>query len=1742
MPHLRHALLALALLASLAAATEETPLVPEPSAATVTAAVTASGSGTVETALPPETLPAPDAAAAEAAGDETADEGSSVPEDEGSSVAADDGDAGGDEFDLDLPPPTISGIDLSRASPENREKIRELLRDFRANSARSGVAYARYTLGRIHALTGDFKQARRSMRFVIERHPGSRWALPAREALAEFHVLEDNLDDAIAEYEKILKDAPLTDRRRKDIYLRMARIYGTRLTSFERILEAYRRIAARPEYNRERVIRYLGGFFKGYHLLKSHFAVKYYDLLAKKYPDEPEADEARLRLGMIFGYDLSDDARALRHFGEVIRSPRATDGERRRATLMSALLEQFRPGRTTDYAAFPFHYALLDAGGTDEIRATAVFYLARMFEEAAQKGAPEPAGTAAAPDLSGTDPVALKRMLFDRRIPPERKAFELHVENLARSGDAHYAGLSAVRLASILAFREGRTAPIELVERALAARFPESPWLAEIDRVRAYALPRFYDPAFTQAFSRATRLYEEGEYEQAIAVLQAVVDAGDEGPEAEWAHFTITRIVEEDLRDDAKAIERYRDFLARFPRSSRRDKVRYQIARIYEVNLLDYHRAQELYQEIVEDSDEQMWIFQATLNLAALARDVFNKPGDAEKIYGKALDRVPARRDELLYRIAKSRGEAKEPRKRAEALDLYREIVDESPQSPFFDEALQALVDARLRDRLSDLDAKIQRGGENTAEVAALLERKLEQQLRLKDHEEAARTLDAMIAKSPGTAEAALLMLRKAKALAQVKDKAVDAIRVAATALESTEDPAARADALFFIGQTHELKTLDWVRAREVYDLLLKEAPDGAVRMNALYRRGVIAALKDKDLDRAYELYRELITRYGEEAKAAGLLDRIQNLLRTDLTRILLTGDTEAARAALADPDEAADSAEVLLDGASATLESAAPAQLRTYGPWFRPVRVERAREGDSWFAGSYAADPGTFWVRRDAARGWFARGKTRDDRDPDELDAEEIARQEAFLEKLTFESNPPPVESPQSVYYLDWLARNPKGEKTPIVLLALARSFERSGDLTRALDALTRLLADHADAPEAARAEAARATIRARSGDFAAAQEGLEEARRAGRIDAATLETAQRTVAALEKVRGAEAYVNANPGDPRSLELLAESARLQEKDLADPEAAIAALHRAAAFTAGETEEVGFRREIIRLALARKDLETADEEYLDLLARFRELPEFADLLYEYAKFLADRRKTPKEALPYLREIRDRHADSPRHGEALAMLAEILPEEDLSERRAVFRSLLDAAPDMTLRAKFAESIRLLDTREKIAEIRALIRRKTEGCATHRGRANKGCSTCSALAGNAADSLTAREPEIFAWYKYVARLEERELGDRKAAIETLQEMVALRPPPAMKKEALLKLGDLLGADGRHLEAAEMFRREALAGFDHDPGFAAYLQFLCARAFEEGGKFEEAREEYRKTSLFFPFSEWANTARLALATFDERVRDAREERQRKAELERKKFDFELSGEKIGTAEVATTGEVAVKRAEKPEERLEQIYEIVERDPKAPEAARLLLEAASLERRLNRPDRMVEAWKRLLENFPQHPDFYNIVFLMAEEYKRAGNFSEAIPFYKRIYDEQPQFNRTEYVQHTLGKLYAQTGDFLYALDVFRQLIDRYQDHEYAKDAQFEVAVIRERELREYDEAIREYRKMADRYFDHPRAVDALVAVGRIYETVRNDYAAARDAYQEALDKFPNTPNRREITFAIERVTRLIR
>lgn len=1614
----------------------------------------------------------------------------------------------------------LSGIRLEGATPADRVKIRELLAEYRTHRDAAGPAYSHFVMGRIFSLTGQFAESRKIFQKIIDRFPKTTWAPAARESMAEIDVLEGNLQAAVDSYEQYLSQWKVTIERQRLILFRIATLYSEKLARFDHILSAYRTIAGHPEYRRERIVHYLGGFFKGYHLLKAHFAVHYYQRVVEKWPDTVEALESRWKLGVIFGFDLSDFIRSVRYLTAVLNDTSEDSLPiRRQAMLLLGLIRQYHFSEGLSERCVPYYVTLIKGEGTDEVRAAASFFLGRFFEDAART-APMDRIEAEVPDPDRSL-ADLGDGLLREEIPPLVKAVHLYLAPLREMDDEFFAAQGAYQAAAILAWNFGRSDEVETIAAQLEKRFPDSSLPEKIRELTRINLPRLYEGDANRLFAEATRLYEDGEYLSALEPLRKIVDAGGISPEAEWAWYTMGRILEEDLRDAGKAIQVYEDFLDHFPDSNRRDKVRYQIARIHEISRLDYIRAAEIYQDILENSADQIWIFQAGLDLIRLRRDVFNKEREVEKIFRQLLGKVPARADEILYHLASL---LEKDKKKSDAEPLWRQIVSEHPESAYFSAALDSLVKDRMRKGLSELDQQINRGKGDTAEVGSLLARKLEQQMQLEDYVDAARTLDRMKEFATGTDEVQRLRLERARIDARDEKKAEKAIEAALDVYQLAEDPELRDQALYFTALTWEQVLRNWSRAADAWDLLIARGTNDRLRMRAMYRRGVIAALKERDFDRAYELYRDLLVRYPDLAQKEGIPGRVKALLNLDVTLLLAEGipDTAEAVLDLGDLEPATGTAEDELLGGPLSLEDARPQRVLKFGSWFHPIRISRPREGQGWFVRLPEADPG-FWHPRRPEPGWFQLRAHREVWDRGSED-KEILRQEQFLEQLRFESNLPPVESPKTVYYLDWLRENATPAREPIVRYYLGKSYEEANDLGAALKVYGELTEKFRDAPEAGMAIQATAVIQSRNGQFAAARDTLRSGVSKTILAPERSQETEQIVGAWEKVFQAEQYADLHPGEERALTLLREAAAIYEKDLKDEESAVSTWNRLASQLAGDTREVGVHREIIRIALRQGDLDLADREYRELVQRFRDMDGFDDILHDYAVFLQKKRKDEKASEPYWREIVDYHPASPHYAESLRVLEEMTPEDAIEERRVIYEKLREAAPEMepVIEQRMVD----LDVRMKIRQVRELIdeiHRMEEQC----GCSQSGCDNCG----------TDAAPERFNYYKYLAALYMRELEDPEGAAGIWQEMLKENPPSSIRRDAVLKLGDLLAALGKEKEAAELYRTEALEHFNDDPDFAAYLHYLAAGVYESARMFDDAEEAYRRTSLYFPFSRWARSAKTAMAGLDDRKK-SRVPRIKKPRI-RPKHDIELT-EETTEVDLEKTGEVALKKAKKPEERLKQIYEEVDVDPRAEVVPALLVEAAELEKQLKQEDRMMENYQRVVDEFPEYRDYYNIVFKMAEEYKKAGNTEEAAPLYRKIVDEQPQFVRIEYVLNTLGNMYQKNGDFIYAQEIFKRLIDSYQDEEFAKEAQFQLGVIRETELQEYDEAIVEYRTMADRYFDHPKAVDALIRIATIYETVKNDYASAQAAYQEVLDKYPDTGRRRQVTEAIERMQRL--
>jgi len=410
--------------------------------------------------------------------------------------------------------------------------------------------------------------------------------------------------------------------------------------------------------------------------------------------------------------------------------------------------------------------ALASTNDTAEIRAASLFFSGLYFENITEQtrfdhDLPE------APNPK-IDTYSIKKKILSSDYSNINRAFYLYLTALKEKDDVFFASISAYHVASILGYYYEDTKSVEYITELLTEKFPDSEFLEDIDKIQNYSLPSDYDNGFEILFSKATNLYENRKYDESVATLKEIVENGNDTPEAEWAKFTMARIFEEDIQDYVKSIELYREFLEEFPTSSRYWKVRYQIGRIYELYFLDYNEAKEIYEKIVEESNEQMWIFQSGLNLVTLLKDVFNKKKEVEKVYKILLEKVEARRDNLLYNLAKLKEENKKYKK---AQEFYLEIIERFPDSKYFSAAIDSIIESRIRAGFKKIDATISKKSrsKDKKDVISLLENKLSKQMGLKDYDGGIKTVDKILKFIKGTEEINIQKYKKAQIMVNIE-------------------------------------------------------------------------------------------------------------------------------------------------------------------------------------------------------------------------------------------------------------------------------------------------------------------------------------------------------------------------------------------------------------------------------------------------------------------------------------------------------------------------------------------------------------------------------------------------------------------------------------------------------------------------------------------------------------------------------------------------------------------------------------------------------------------------------------------------------------------------------------------------------------------------------------------------------------------------------------------------------------
>lgn len=95
--------------------------------------------------------------------------------------------------------------------------------------------------------------------------------------------------------------------------------------------------------------------------------------------------------------------------------------------------------------------------------------------------------------------------------------------------------------------------------------------------------------------------------------------------------------------------------------------------------------------------------------------------------------------------------------------------------------------------------------------------------------------------------------------------------------------------------------------------------------------------------------------------------------------------------------------------------------------------------------------------------------------------------------------------------------------------------------------------------------------------------------------------------------------------------------------------------------------------------------------------------------------------------------------------------------------------------------------------------------------------------------------------------------------------------------------------------------------------------------------------------------------------------------------------------------------------------------------------------------------------------------------------------------------------------------------GEAKAALELLQKVVDKHSDHEIAPNAQYLIAEIYYRDLRDFTMAINQYENLMVQFPESKQVPISLFMQGFIYANMLADFENAKDHYSQFLQKYPN-------------------
>ena len=95
--------------------------------------------------------------------------------------------------------------------------------------------------------------------------------------------------------------------------------------------------------------------------------------------------------------------------------------------------------------------------------------------------------------------------------------------------------------------------------------------------------------------------------------------------------------------------------------------------------------------------------------------------------------------------------------------------------------------------------------------------------------------------------------------------------------------------------------------------------------------------------------------------------------------------------------------------------------------------------------------------------------------------------------------------------------------------------------------------------------------------------------------------------------------------------------------------------------------------------------------------------------------------------------------------------------------------------------------------------------------------------------------------------------------------------------------------------------------------------------------------------------------------------------------------------------------------------------------------------------------------------------------------------------------------------------------GEAKAALELLQKVVDKHSDHEIAPNAQYLIAEIYYRDLRDFTMSINQYENLMVQFPESKQVPFSLFMQGFIYANMLADFENAKDHYSQFLQKYPN-------------------